>query len=248
MGRTFDIRRFATIGSTNTWLMDQARAGAAEGLVAVADEQTAGRGRLGRKWVAPSGASLLMSVLLRPRGLAADRLHLATAAVSLAAADAVVKAAGIAPELKWPNDLVVAGRKLAGVLTEVEWGDEPAVVVGIGVNCTWPPDLPAEIADVAISANHVAGRDVDREDLLALLLEGVAARLDGGWDAVAAEYAERCATIGRDVRVELTDAAFAGRATGVTSDGHLVVETGDGRRTVTAGDVVHLRSQPEVGP
>ncbi|HVE94971.1 MAG TPA: biotin--[acetyl-CoA-carboxylase] ligase [Acidimicrobiales bacterium] len=244
MGRAFDIRRFATIDSTNTWLMQQARDGAVEGLVAVADEQTAGRGRLGRTWVAPPGASLLMSVLLRPRDLRVDRLHLATAAVALSAADALLEVAGFTPESKWPNDLMVDGRKLAGVLTEVDWADDPAVIVGIGVNCTWPPELPDEIADVAIAANHVTGQAVDRDQILSSLLERLGDRLDRGWDTVAAEYADRCATIGCRVRVELTDSAFVGLARELTNEGHLIVETADGLRTVTAGDVIHLRPEP----
>src|ERR1041384_3026185 len=97
MQSRYEIHRFATIDSTNTWGMGQGRAGAAEGLVAVADEQTAGRGRLGRSWIAPPGASLLMSLLLRPRDLPMDRLHLATAAVAMAGADAVALIAEVTP-------------------------------------------------------------------------------------------------------------------------------------------------------
>jgi len=245
MRSRFDIHRFATIDSTNTWVLGQARSGAPEGLVAVAAEQTAGRGRLGRKWLAPAGGSLLMSVLLRPTSLPADRLHLATAAVSMAGADAVSLIAEITPSLKWPNDLLVEGRKLAGVLTEV---DGPAadgtlaVVVGIGINCTWPDELPSEIADVAIAANHVAGRPIHTEDVLDALLENLDARLAGGWDAVAREYNSRVDTVGQEVRVELADVSFTGMATGVDQDGALVVITDNGPRRVVAGDVVHLRS------
>ena len=242
MRSRFDIHRFATIDSTNTWVMDQARAGAAEGLVAVADEQTAGRGRLGRSWIAPPGASLLMSMLLRPSDLPMDRLHLATAAVAMAGADAVALIAEITPSLKWPNDLLVDDRKLAGVLTEVDGQDSSlAVVVGIGINCTWPDELPDEIADIAIAANHAAGRPVHREDVLEALLERLEERLDAGWDAVAREYKSRCTTVGREVRVELADGAFAGTATGIDDDGALVVIADDGPRRVVAGDVVHIR-------
>jgi BirA family biotin operon repressor/biotin-[acetyl-CoA-carboxylase] ligase len=238
MSGRYDIHRFATIDSTNTWVMDQARAGAQEGLVAVAAEQTAGRGRLGRTWIAPPGSSLLMSVLLRPASLPMDRLHLTTAAVSMAAADAVALVADVRPTLKWPNDLLIGDRKLAGVLTEVD-GD--AVVVGIGVNCTWPEDLPPEIADVAIAASHAAGRPVHTEDVLGSLLENLDARLAAGWDEVAREYKTRCETIGRDVRVELTDRSFTGVATGVDDDGALIVQTDSGARRVIAGDVIHVR-------
>ncbi|MEY2425366.1 MAG: BirA family transcriptional regulator [Actinomycetota bacterium] len=239
----FEIHRFATIDSTNTWVMDQARQGAAEGLVAVAAEQTAGRGRLGRTWVSPPGGSLLMSLLLRPVDLPIDRLHLATAAVAMAGADAVALVAEVRPSLKWPNDLLIGDRKLAGVLTEVEGlGDEnPAVVVGIGINCNWPDELPDEIADIAIAANHAAGRPVHTEDVLDVLLENLARRLDGGWDAVAREYRSRCETVGREVRVEVADGVFTGMAAEVQDDGALVVITDAGPRRVVAGDVIHLR-------
>lgn len=237
--RFSDVRWFATIGSTNTWVLDQARSGAPEGLVAVADEQTAGRGRLGRRWHAPSGSSLLCSLLLRPVTLPADRRHLTTVAVAVAAAEACEEVAGFAPELKWPNDLLVGTRKLAGVLAEAE-GD--AVVVGIGVNLNWPPDLPADLSSVAVAANHVTGREVDRRAFLVRLLEGVE-RWYGRWDELASEHRRRCATLGRTVRVELADETFSGDALDVSPEGHLLVDVGACIRTVVAGDVVHLRAQ-----
>ncbi|MBA2607945.1 MAG: biotin--[acetyl-CoA-carboxylase] ligase, partial [Actinobacteria bacterium] len=238
------IHRFATIDSTNNWVMDQARSGAPDGLVAVAAEQTAGRGRLGRKWIAPAGGSLLMSVLLRPTSLPADRLHLATAAVAMAGADALGLIAGVTPSLKWPNDLLISDKKVAGVLTEVDGPTENgsmAVVVGIGINCTWPDDLPPEISDIAIAANHAAGRPVHTEDVLDSLLEHLANRLDAGWNTIAREYNSRVATVGRDVRVELADESFTGMAAEVEHDGALIVITDAGPRRVLAGDVVHLR-------
>lgn len=238
MSVPWDIQRFPTIDSTNTWVIEQARNGAAEGLVAVAEEQTAGRGRLGRTWIAPPGSSLLMSVLLRPTGLPMDRLHLATAAVAMSGADALSAVAGVSPDLKWPNDLLVGTRKLAGVLTEVE---ASAVVVGIGINCTWPDELPVEIANVAVAANHVAGRPVSTAEVLAVLLERLGGRLDAGWDDVASEYRVRCATVGREVRVELAEESFSGFAAEVENDGALIVLSDDGPRRVVAGDVVHLR-------
>jgi BirA family biotin operon repressor/biotin-[acetyl-CoA-carboxylase] ligase len=238
--KIWDVRRHADIDSTNREAADLARAGAPEGVVVVADHQTAGRGRLDRTWEAPSGSSLLLTALLRPT-LVAPRLHLVTMAVALAAADACVEVAGFSPELKWPNDLVVGGRKLAGVLaeasfdgTELEW-----VVVGIGVNVNWPDDLPADLDGIAVAANHVAGRTVDRERLLVELLARLETRYSS-LDSVAGDYRARCATIGRDVRVDLPGETFEGRAVDVDDDGHLVVDTGDRARTVAAGDVVHV--------
>ncbi|HVA03419.1 MAG TPA: biotin--[acetyl-CoA-carboxylase] ligase [Acidimicrobiales bacterium] len=146
------IRRFAEIDSTNRYLLGEARAGAPEGTVAVADYQSAGRGRLGRRWEAPPRSNLLVSILLRPI-LRIDELHLCTVAVALAAAAACERGAGVVPALKWPNDLLVGNAKLGGILAEalpagaVEHGApaQSAVVVGLGLNVGWPPpDDPAD--------------------------------------------------------------------------------------------------------
>ena len=235
------IRRLAEVDSTNRYALDAARAGEAAGLVVVADHQTAGRGRLGRTWEAPAGASLLVSVLLRP-DLRPDAVHLLTMAAGLAMADAVEAVAGFAPTLKWPNDLLAGSRKLAGMLTEAEVVDGAvrAVVVGIGVNVQWQ-EFPPEIAETATACNLVAGHDVSRDALLDAFVERYGARLVD-LDAVPEDYRARLGTLGQRVRIELADAAFEGDAVGVLDDGSLEVLTDDGsRRTVTAGDVVHLR-------
>ncbi|HEX3948163.1 MAG TPA: biotin--[acetyl-CoA-carboxylase] ligase [Acidimicrobiales bacterium] len=256
-----------TVGSTNTWLLAQARDGAPAGLAVVADHQTAGRGRLGRRWEAPPGACLLASVLLRPV-LDPDRLYLCTAAVALAAADACDRVAGVRPALKWPNDLLFGEAKLAGILAEAD-PDAPggppgsvAVVVGIGCNVDWPG--PAEaggtcLADHGRPAGEAGGpggpggarRPVDRFELLEALLERLAPRVEAlgsasGRSVLARELREHCGTLGRSVRVELPDRVLTGVAVDVTEAGHLVVDTGEGRETVAAGDVVHLR--PAAGP
>ena len=137
-GRFHSVREFDELDSTNRYLLEEARRGSPEGVVAVADHQTAGRGRLGRTWEAPPGSSLLMSVLLRPP-LEAPQLYLATAAVALSTAAACRRAAGTDARCKWPNDLVVDDRKLAGVLAEVELGTSGAgpVVMGRWVMGRW---------------------------------------------------------------------------------------------------------------
>ncbi|HZU74655.1 MAG TPA: biotin--[acetyl-CoA-carboxylase] ligase [Acidimicrobiales bacterium] len=240
-----DVRWFPEIGSTNTYLLEEARQGAPEGVVALAGVQTAGRGRLGRTWVAPPGSSLLLSILLRP-ALSVERLHLVNAAVAMATADACLQAAGVEPELKWPNDLLVGSRKLAGVLAELETtAGSLAVVVGVGLNVNWPTELPAELAEVATSLNHVCGAEVDRAQVLVALLlalEDRYAALVGDPARVASEYRSRCSTIGRTVRVDLAGESFTGTALDVSDDGHLIVDVGACMRQVTAGDVVHLRS------
>jgi BirA family biotin operon repressor/biotin-[acetyl-CoA-carboxylase] ligase len=233
-----DIREFETIGSTNRWLLAEAATGAPEGLVAVAEHQSAGRGRLDRVWDAPPATSLLVSMLLRPL-LAPGRLWLATAAVGLAARTACVGVAGITPELKWPNDLLVDGAKLAGVLAESAGG---AVVVGIGLNVRWAP--PG-----AVSAESAARRPVDRSALLVALLEGVEGWY-GRWPQVALAYRAACATVGRTVEISFPRSGrrpgpggdLVGVAEGLDDDGRLLVRAPDGRmEAVSAGDVVHVR-------
>ena len=219
------------VDSTNRVALELARAGAGEGVVGVADHQTAGRGRRGRRWESAAGASLLASLLLRP---GPDRPFLAVAAVALAARDACWAVAGVRADLKWPNDLMVGGAKLAGVLAEAEGG---AVVVGLGLNVAAGAPWPAG----AVAAEAVAGRPVDRVALLDGVLAGVAARA-GSWDGVASEYRRSCSTLHQVVRVDLPDESFTGTAADLTDDGHLLVDVGMCIRTVAAGDVVHLRT------
>jgi BirA family biotin operon repressor/biotin-[acetyl-CoA-carboxylase] ligase len=253
-----DVRHFASIDSTNRYLLEEARAGAAEGVVAVADHQSAGRGRLGRRWEAPAGTNLLVSVLLRP-DLPAEERHLASAAVALAGREAARVVAGVHLDVKWPNDLVAGdGRKVAGILAEAdlpEHGgsgrnrDAPALVVGIGMNVNWPAaeaELPDELAGAAASLRLLSGRAVDRSALLGALLAALEPRArDLSTPAARRRTAEEleaaCATIGSRVRVELPGERFEGTAVGLTGEGHLVVEVGAQLRTVVAGDVVHLR-------
>jgi BirA family transcriptional regulator, biotin operon repressor / biotin---[acetyl-CoA-carboxylase] ligase len=245
----WDVRRFATLPSTNDWLLLQARHGAPAGTVAVADHQREGRGRMGRRWDAPAGTSLLVSVLLRPLAPAGE-LYAATAAVALSAADACVAVAGVTPGLKWPNDLVVGDQKLAGVLAESDPGapggraGSAAVVVGVGCNVNW--DGP----EGATSLSALAGRPVDREALLQGLLEALEPRADAldrpdGRRSVVGELRRRCVTLGRTVRVEPAGGPpVTGLAAALDDSGHLVVETGSGEVVVSAGDVVHLRPLP----
>lgn len=242
--RFADIRSVEETGSTNADLLALARGGAPEGIVLVADHQTAGRGRAGRSWVAPAGASLLLSALVRPPARVAG---VSSMAMALAASDAVDDVAGVRPRLKWPNDLVwpgdgsAADRKLAGILAEAHWPseNEVAVVIGIGLNVNWPKELPEELRDIATAISHVAGREVDREEVLVHLVE----RLDQRYEELLAgdivgSWRERSATLGRRVRVDLGRETVEGVAHDVTDEGHLIV----GDRTIAVGDVVHLRN------
>jgi len=241
----WDVRWLDEVSSTNTYLREQARRGAPEGLVVVADHQTAGRGRLERRWESPPGSNLLASVLLRP-ACAAEDLHLCAAAVALAGADACREVAGVEPQLKWPNDLLVGEAKVAGVLAEAEFaGDRPvAVVVGIGLNVAWPG--PTGAGGTCLDDLRDDAPPVDRRALLDRLLEALARRRDllddaAGRRILAGELRRRCVTLGQEVRVVLAREEITGVATEVDDAGRLVVETASGPRRLSAGDVVHLR-------
>jgi BirA family biotin operon repressor/biotin-[acetyl-CoA-carboxylase] ligase len=162
----------------------------------------------------------------------------------LAAAEACRRVAGVGPVLKWPNDLLVGEAKLAGVLAEADFDAEVArsIVVGLGLNVDWPG--PEGVGGACL--RDLTSTPVDREVLLSTLLEALAPRralLDTapGRREVAAEMRDRCATLGKRVRIELAAEAVVGVATEVDDSGHLVVRTSTGHRTVSAGDVVHLR-------
>lgn len=226
-------------GSTNADLIASARAGALPGTVLVADHQTAGRGRLGRRWQAPPGSSLLASMLFHADG--AEGLHRYTQAVALAAAEACRDVAGVTASLKWPNDLLVRDRKVAGVLAESAPlpSGAIAVVVGIGLNITWRSPLPGDLVETMTALNLEAGRDIERDDALRSLLGRL--ELEPPAD-LHDRYRAALGTLGRQVRIEQVSDTFEGLAVDVRADGRLVVRTHTGDREVMTGDVVHLRN------
>jgi BirA family biotin operon repressor/biotin-[acetyl-CoA-carboxylase] ligase len=225
--RFTDIRLLDETTSTNT----VAAGLGTEGVVVVADFQTAGRGRLDRSWEARPGDALLASVVLRP-GLPPERRHLTTAAVALAARQACRRVAGVEPDVKWPNDLLLGAAKLAGVLAE---SSGEAVVVGMGLNVHGGPPGAAVL-------DQAAGTRVGRAELLEQWLLQLDRRLVD-WDAVGEEYRSTCATVGRRVAVELAEGrVVTGTAEAVDRSGRLVVRADDGTVTAYAvGDVTHLR-------
>ena len=256
-----DLR--AETGSTNADAATAARDGEPEGLVVVAEQQSDGRGRRGRHWVSPPRAGVTMSVLLRP-GVADP--HRGWDAVpnraygwlpllaGVALLDTVCRLTDLDAALKWPNDLLIrvggGEAKCAGVLAEAFGGPVPAVVLGIGLNVTTrAAELPATSGLPATSLQLAGAASTDREPLLRALLRGLADRY-GRWRAAGGDagssglldaYRQGCATIGRQVRVELPDGELIGEATTVDADGQLVISTVDGERRVAAGDVRHVR-------
>ncbi len=234
------VQHFDEIDSTNTYVKDHV-SGEAEGFVALADFQHAGRGRLARTWESPTRASLLCSILLRP-GLGEGELQLVVAAVSLATRAALERLSGLRAQLKWPNDLVVGERKLAGLLAEVvTTGSDFAVVVGLGVNLTYEgPE------GESTSVRAETGLTIAPRALLDIVLEELEPRRDRldtpeGRAALRREYEGALATLGQVVRVELTDDVVVGRALGVDDTGRLLVDVLGEVRTLGVGDVVHVR-------
>jgi BirA family biotin operon repressor/biotin-[acetyl-CoA-carboxylase] ligase len=257
--------RFRSVPSTNDIVRAWMAEGAPEVCVAVADEQTAGRGRSGRSWVAPSGAALLLSLGFRPTYVQPDRLWRLAAIVALAMCDAAEEAAGLSSgrlRLKWPNDIVVEAprapggiRKVAGVLGETEGAGTADVraVVGIGINNDWRRnEFPADLTDVMTSLREVSrGRQVESEVLLDAFLIRLEPRLiglrDGYFDV--AGWHDRQVTTGKVIRIELPDGtARQADAVGVDgATGALVVADRAGAETeLLAGEVVHVRLVDEV--
>jgi BirA family biotin operon repressor/biotin-[acetyl-CoA-carboxylase] ligase len=246
LGTRFVVRHLEETTSTNTVALEAAAAGEPEGLVVVADHQRAGRGRLGRAWVAPAGSALLVSVLLRPRSASP---HLVVTAVGCAAAAACGGVSGYEPGLKWPNDLVAGDRKLGGILAEATAtaGNVTALVVGLGLNLRSVP-RPPELEATATDLEHLSTTVVERDVLLGALLEELEPRYAQlereGPSALLEEYRSRCVTIGQQVRVEQPGGVVEGLAVGVGEDGTLELERGlGGRVRVDVGDVIHLRSR-----
>jgi BirA family biotin operon repressor/biotin-[acetyl-CoA-carboxylase] ligase len=253
IGRT--IQYYAQVGSTNDLAREQARAGHAEGFTLVADEQTSGRGRMGRGWAAPPGSSLLLSVLLRPAWLAPANSFALTMLAGVALCEAIEQATPLQAALKWPNDLLLqvhtasgpALRKAAGVLSEIELGDGAIawVVIGIGVNVNWAPQGIVDGHDLSAAATSVAtalGAPADRLALLRALLvrldqRYVALRASRG-DELFAAWRARLTTLGQPVNVRLPQGQVAGIAEDVDPSGALRVRGASGAlHSVLAGDV-----------
>ena len=247
----------ARTGSTNTDCAARARAGAPEGLVLAAEEQTAGRGRLGRTWLSPPRAALTFSVLLRPASVPPARRGWLPLLAGVATATAVRHICGLDARLKWPNDLLLGPRKLAGILAE-QSGD--AVIVGIGVNVSAArAELPvtdaASLPAASLPATSLlleGSASLDRERLLREILaeierwyrawRGTEIPGDPQASGLRAAYLGLCSTVGRDVRAELPAGnVIRGTAAGINTDGQLIVRTREGEVAVGAGDVQHLR-------
>ena len=242
------LRFFDEIGSTNTEALRWASEGAPEGALVVTNHQTQGRGRWGRPWSSAPGKLLQFSFVLRPR-MRPEELGLLTTALGVACAGAIRAMTDLEPTIKWPNDVRINERKLAGILVESELSGTTVdfVVAGVGVNVAWTADeVPAEIRDTATSlAIELGNKQVSRAELLAEIVSGFEVRylsLPGGASALIEEASARSDVLGREVTVALsTEATISGRALRLSPAGELELETADGLRTLSVGEISRLR-------
>ena len=241
------VLRFESLPSTNTELARLASDGAEEGLSIVADEQTAGRGRLQRAWSSAKGAGLYFSILLRPQ-IPPDHWPLITFAAALAVGDALSDAAGVETDIKWPNDLLAGERKICGILAEgIETPAGRAVIVGIGINLT-NNAFPAELLKVATSVTEESGRPAERELILAALLRALSRWYSllnepGGNEKIVAAWSSRSSYAdGKHVSVSNGDEVWQGITCGLESDGALRLSMNGEIKLVRAGDVASVRS------
>jgi BirA family biotin operon repressor/biotin-[acetyl-CoA-carboxylase] ligase len=239
-----DIRVFEQTTSTNDVIEKLARDGVREGVVVFAESQTRGRGRLGRKWISPGRKGLWFSVLLRPdmRPQEATQLTVASATALLRAIEAVT---GLPLEIKWPNDLLICGKKVAGILTELsaELDKVRHIILGIGVDVNLGTgEFPPELRKLATSLRIESGRMISRAELATRILRELDADYaricSGGFAKVADEWEARCKTIGRDVTLQMGERRIRGRAESLDDDGALLLRTEHGHlERVIGGDV-----------
>lgn len=235
---------YESVGSTNDEARRLAQAGTPEGTLVIAEEQTAGRGRLGRQWLAPAGQALLFSLIFYPT-IEPRYLYQLTMLSSLACVQAVAEQTGLRPAIKWPNDLLLDDRKLAGILSEVgQAGERLYVVVGIGLNVNVDFSAWPELRQQATSLSEALGQPVPRLPLLQEILR----RIEVGYDRLRAghspydEWVANLATLGKPVRVTTPEGILEGQASGVDPDGALCVTLADGStKRILAGDVERLR-------
>ncbi len=239
-----EIHVFEETTSTNDIIEKLARDGAKEGAVVFAESQTKGRGRLGRKWISPARRGLWFSVLLRPdlRPQGATQL---TVAAATALARAIRKQTNLQPEIKWPNDILISGKKVVGILTELsaELDHIKHVILGIGVDVNLTAsELPPDLRKIATSLKIESGQTINRAELAAEILR----ELDfdyqrirkNNFEAVANEWEENCCTLGRNVSISLGSRTIQGRAESLDADGALLVRTQHGHlERIIGGDV-----------
>lgn len=230
------------IDSTNDQLVRMARQGAPHGTVLIADRQTSGKGRLGRSFLSLPGVGIYMSILLRPKCRPQELMHL-TCATGVHICDAIEKAVGLRPGIKWTNDIVVGRKKLAGILTKLSLTPDGRVdyaIVGVGLNCS-QTEFPEELRGKACSLHMVLGTTVDRAKIAAAMMEGLYEMdrdLLTGREEMLQRYRRDCITIGQDISLVRGDETRYGHALDVDQEGALIVRFPNGSvEAVSSGEV-----------
>jgi BirA family transcriptional regulator, biotin operon repressor / biotin---[acetyl-CoA-carboxylase] ligase len=239
-----DIQVFEQTTSTNDVIEKLARDGVREGVVVFAESQTKGRGRLGRKWISPTRKGLWFSILLRPDLRPQETTQL-TVASAIALRRAIFSETNLRAEIKWPNDILIGGKKVAGILTELsaELDKVRHVILGIGIDVNLDAnELPNDLKKIATSLKIESGETISRAELAVAILRELdfdSARICGGkFSAVADEWEEHCVTIGKNVTVQIGDRKIRGRAESLDDDGALLLRTEHGHlERITGGDV-----------
>ncbi len=237
-----------SINSTNEYALSLSLRGPESGTVIIAESQARGRGRMGRVWVSPPGSNIYMSAVLKPEIAVRDAAFL-TVAAALACAHALRSEAGLNVTIKWPNDLMVCGKKIGGILTEIRSAHDEInfAVIGIGINVnSLSKDFPAELADRATSIKEVTGRHFSRSRIIAQVLNELERwykKLTGdGSFPLLEEWKRLSCTIGKVVRVTLFSEVISGIAEDVDEEGMLVLRLASGeRRRISSGDLTELR-------
>ena len=238
------VHYLPSTSSTNDILKEMARQGAPHGTAVIAGHQSSGHGRMGRSFHSPGGMGIYMSILLRPKCIPTQLMHL-TCAAATAMCDAVEKATGLRPGIKWTNDLVFGTQKLGGILTELGLSPQGGVdyaIIGIGINCRQnETDFPEDIRQIAASLEMVTGKRMDPALLAAAMLESLQRmddRLLTEKDTILADYRKNCITIGKEISVVRGENIRYGQALDVDAEGALIVKYEDGTlETVNSGEV-----------
>ncbi|HEY9167647.1 MAG TPA: biotin--[acetyl-CoA-carboxylase] ligase [Candidatus Kryptonia bacterium] len=238
----YEIYRFDRIDSTNSYLMGLGEEGFPEGTVVLADEQSGGKGRFGRRWESEPLSNLLFSLLLRPDFLASDEIFILTFASALAVGGAIESIAQIKPAYKWPNDILIDSKKTSGILLESSFnaGKISFVVAGIGINVN-QKQFPSEIAGRATSILLSSGKLCDRDELLFAVLNNFSSIYDTlrerDFYSIMKKWREGANMIGRKVTLKLVDRSIEGVCEEISDDGAIMISTPDGIRKFTAGEI-----------
>lgn len=247
LGRT--IHYLTEVDSTNRHAHDLARQAADEGEIVLAEGQTRGRGRMGRSWISPSYLNLYLSVILKP-GLPSAEVPQITLAAGVAVAETIECFLGSPPTIKWPNDILVEGKKVAGILAEswCEGGQVRFVILGVGVNLNYPREkMPEDIRDIAASILMITGNPVDRTAFTCRLIQDLdrcyGDLVEKGFSSVARRWESFFGFRGKRVRATVADQFIVGKAVGIDATGSLILELQEGsREMIVSGEIIPVET------